>query len=59
MKEYVLVSQGIEIYRTRDKKEAETFRDTENEEYYKYAQRCADNYEQCADNEVFMYEEDK
>ena len=59
MKEYVLVSQGIEIYRTTDKIEAETMMNKSNEEYYEYTQRCADNYEQCADNEVEMYEEDK
>jgi len=59
MKEYVLVSQGIEIYRTTDKIEAETMMNESNEEYYQYAQKCADNYEQCADNEVEMYEEDK
>jgi hypothetical protein len=34
MKEYILVSQGIEIYRTADKIEAETMTNESNEEYY-------------------------
>ena len=57
MKEYVLVSQGIEIYRTTDKIEAEMMMNTENEDWLEYVQKCADNYERCADNEIFMYEE--
>jgi hypothetical protein len=55
--EYVLVSQGMEIYRTTDKTEAENFMNKSNEHYYEYCQKCYDNYERPADNEVFMYEE--
>ena len=57
MKEYVLVSQGIEIYRTTDKVEAESIMNVENEDWLKYVQRCVDNDEPYADNEIFMYEE--
>lgn len=59
MKEYVLVSQGIEIYRTTDKEEAEMMMNDDNEDWLEYVQRCVDNNEPYADNEVFMYEEDK
>lgn len=34
--EYVLVSQGIEIYRTTNKEEAEYIMNTGNDEYYTY-----------------------
>ena len=53
---YVLVSQGIKIDETYDKEEAERRMNTANEEWYEYVQRCVDNYEPYADNEVFMYE---
>ena len=56
---YVLVSQGIEIGRTKDKQEAEKMMNDGNEEWYKYCQWCYDNDESPVDNEVFMYEEDK
>lgn len=56
-KQYVLVSQGVEIYRTSDKLEAENIMNDSNEEYYDYCQKCCDNYDQAADNEIFMYEE--
>ena len=56
--DYVLVSQGIEIYRTKDKQEAEEIMNSENEDWYKYCERCADNDERPADNEIFMYEEE-
>ena len=59
MKEYVLVSQGIEIYRTTDKEEAEMMMNDDNEDWLEYVQRCVDNNEPYTDNEVFMYEEDK
>lgn len=36
MKEYVLVSQGIEIYRTKDKEKAENIMKRENESLYNY-----------------------
>ena len=57
-KEYILVSQGIEIYRTTDKVEAERIRDESNEEWFEYKQKCADEGEIPADNEVFIYEEE-
>ena len=57
-KQYVLVSQGIEIYRTTDKEEAERMMNESNAEYYDYLQRCADEGERAADNMVYMYEEE-
>lgn len=54
---YVLVSQGIVIYRTNNKAEAEALLKDWNEEDREYLQRCYDNGERAADNEVFMYEE--
>ena len=58
MKQYVLVSQGIELFRTFNKQEAEEYRDRENANWYDYRRKCAENFEFCADNKVFMYEED-
>lgn len=57
-KEYVLVSQDIEIYRTKSKEQAENIMNTENKLFYKYKQQCLDNNELYADNEIIMYEED-
>lgn len=56
-KEFVLVSQGIEIYRTTDKEEAETVMNESNKSWHKYVERCIEEGERPADNEVFMYEE--
>lgn len=56
-KEYVLVSQGIEIYRTKDKKEAERIRDESNEDWKRYREKCLDTGETPADNRVYLYEE--
>lgn len=56
-KEYVLVSQGIEIYRTTDKEEAEKMMNESNESWREYVGRCIEEHEPYADNEVFMYEE--
>ena len=39
-KEYVLVSQGIEIYRTTDKDEAETMMNESNKRWREYVERC-------------------
>lgn len=55
-KEYVLISQGVEIYRTDNKSEAEEIMINSNEDWYEYCQRCYDNYEIPADNEIFMEE---
>lgn len=57
-KEYVLVSQGIEIYRTTDKDEAETMMNESNKRWREYVERCIESFEPYADNEVFMFEED-
>ena len=57
VKEYVLVSQGIEIYRTTDKEEAETMMNESNKSWREYVERCIEEGERPADNEVFMYEE--
>lgn len=56
-KEYVLVSQGIEIYRTTDKEEAEKMMNESNKSWREYVERCIEEGERPADNEVFMYEE--
>ena len=58
MTEYVLVSQGIEIYRTTDKEEAERMMNESNDEWREYVAWCHENYERPADNEVFLYEEE-
>lgn len=57
-KYYVLVSQGIEIFRTTCKEEAERIMKESNEEFYKYKQWCADNCEYCANTELELYEEE-
>lgn len=51
-KEFVLVSQGIEIYRTKSQENAINMVKKENDEYFDYCQRCADNYERPADNYI-------
>lgn len=56
MPEYVLVSQG-EIFRTKNKNEAEKIQRENNEEWNKYVQKCLDNGDTPADNEIFLYEE--
>ncbi len=58
MKEYVLISQGVEIYRTRDKSDAVKRMTVANVRWRKYQQKCRDNGEAPADNEVFLEEED-
>lgn len=55
--QYVLVSQGIEIYRTTDKAEAERMMNESNDNWYEYKVRCIENHEPYADNEVFMFVE--
>lgn len=56
-KEYVLVSQGIEIYRTTNKEEAEKMMNESNKSWREYVERCIEEGERPVDNEVFMYEE--
>ena len=58
IKYYVLVSQGIEIFRTTCKEEAERIMKESNSEYYDFKQWCADNHEYCPNTEVLMYEEE-
>lgn len=57
-KEYVLVSQGMVIYKTKDKLKAEKIMNKENDKFYKYKQQCLDNYEPYADTEIEMFEEE-
>lgn len=58
MTKYVLVSQGIKIYETYNKQEAEDYIERENAEWYKYCEQCAENNEPRANNEVFLEEEE-
>lgn len=51
-KEFVLVSQGIEIYRTKSQENAVNMVKKENDEYFDYLQKCYDNYERPADNYI-------
>ena len=51
-KEFVLVSQGIEIYRTKSQENAVNMVKEYNDEYFDYRQKCYDNYERPADNYV-------
>lgn len=57
-KEYVLVSQGMVIYRTKNKSKAEKIMNKENDKFYEYKQQCLENYETYADTEIEMFEED-
>lgn len=57
MTEYVLVSQGIEIYRTKDKDEAEAMQKESNDNWQRYVNECIENGDIPADNEVFLYTE--
>lgn len=58
MKEYVLVSQGMEIYRTKYKDEAQEMMDKSNKDWREYVERCIEEGDRPADNEVFLEEED-
>jgi hypothetical protein len=51
-KEFVLVSQGIEIMRTKSQENAINYVKEQNDEYFDYKQRCIDNYEDYADNYI-------
>ena len=59
MKEFVLVSQGIEIFRTKSQEEAIKIVKRENDSYFKYKQQCIDNNIQPADNYIELFIEDK
>lgn len=56
--QYVLVSQGVEIFRTYNKNEALLYRDESNDRWHKYVEECINECEPYADNEVFLYIED-
>jgi hypothetical protein len=61
-KEFVLVSQGMEIMRTKSQENAINYVKKENDEWFDYKQRCIDNYEDYADNYIDLeieYPEDK
>lgn len=51
-KEFVLVSQGIEIMRTKSQEKAIDYVKKGNDEWFDYKQRCIDNYEDYADNYI-------
>ena len=51
-KEFVLVSQGIEIMRTKSQEKAINYVKKENDDWFDYKQRCIDNYEKYADNYI-------
>ena len=51
-KEFVLVSQGIEIMRTQSQEKAINYVKKENDDWFDYKQRCIDNYEDYADNYI-------
>ena len=58
-KEYVLVTQGVEVLRTTDEKRAKRILEENNREWLEYVQNCLDKGEGYADNEMFLYEEGK
>ena len=55
--EYVLVSQWVEVLRTKNKDKALLLMDKQNKKWNKYVSYCMENNEPYVDNEVFMYEE--
>lgn len=59
MTKYILVSQGIKIYETLNKTEAEKIMNTSNADWHRYVEECIENFEPYADNEIFMYEEEE
>lgn len=58
MTKYILVSQGIKIYETFDKAKAEEIMNNSNKEWRHYVERCMEDMEPYADNEIFMCEEE-
>lgn len=59
MSEYVLVSQGIECNRSNNPYGIISGAINSNKEYNKYLERCAEEYERSADNEMFVYKEER
>lgn len=58
MTKYILVSQGIKIYKTFDKAKAEEIMNNSNKKWRYYVERCMEDMEPYADNEIFMCEEE-
>ena len=56
--EYVLVSRGQEIFRTRDREEARQVMREMNKQYYKAFEMCMKHNVPCVNNEVKMVEEE-
>lgn len=59
MTKYILLSQGIKIFETYDKDEAESIACRNNDKWLDYKQECLDNYEPYADNEIEIIEEEE
>lgn len=55
---YVLVSQGVDIFHTQDKEEAEAIMIRANHDWRAYCEKCLACGERPVDNEVFLYIED-
>ena len=55
---YALVSQGIKIYETFNKAKAEEIMSNSNKKWRYYVERCMEDMEPYADNEIFMCEEE-
>lgn len=51
---FVLVSQGMEIFRTKSQEVAINEVKKSNDDWFEYCQRCADNYERPADNYISL-----
>ena len=56
-KEYVLVSQGVEIFRTYVEDDAVEYAEKSNEKWREYVERCVEIDEPYADGEVFVFVE--
>ena len=54
---YILVSQGIEILRTEDLNYATKILNANNKKWLEYCEKCNEEFEVPADNEMFLYEE--
>lgn len=53
-KEYILISQWIDIFRTINLEQAENMMNEWNEKWRKYCEECAEINEKPADNEISM-----
>ena len=56
MKTYVLVSQVCRIYEISNKETAIEIANAENQRWADYVEKCVNNYEPYADNEILVYE---